>query len=174
MIFLRTIIFITMVISAVYSASFFTDRGSVQVGGGLLFASTGYEDRDYRDNVFTFSPMVNFFPLPYFFVGPAFDMTVEGRNGSGEVGFGIGGRVGFAYGNNMAVIPFASISPQLLIGAGDNESNAGFGTDIVGGIIIPVKKHFSINMGPGFWFEVFDRRWSNTVYVWVGITGLIF
>ncbi len=92
----------------------------------------------------------------------------------GGVRFDIGPRVGFAYGRNMPVIPFVWGSPQVLISSNNSNGEAGFGTEITGGIMIPIKEHFSINFGPTFWFQTFDRFWSNTITVGASVTGLIF
>lgn len=160
--------------SYVNAAAFFTDAGSVQLGGGIAFSSEGNENRDDRINYFEFSPLVNFFPIPYFLVGPAVSFRLEGRGGFDVTSFSLGANAGFAYGLDMVVIPFAYGSPQLLLNFWDDGSNAGFGIDITGGVIVPILEHFSINAGPGFWFQVVDGNWSNTIYIDVSITGLIF
>lgn len=172
---LRTFVFVVMAASAVYSASFFTDRGSVQVGGGISFETTGRPNRDGRYNEFALMPVVNFFPLPYFLVGPVVDMIVAGWSGEASLRLDLGARAGFAYGNNMVVFPFAYASPQLLINVNrNNKADPGFGMEIAGGIIIPVRPQFSINIGPGFWFEIDDGNFVNTFFMGASVTGLIF
>ncbi len=176
----RVCIVAVAVALSTYPALYFTDRGSVQVGGGITFNSSGSEGEDSRENQFVFQPLINFFPVPYLLVGPVFDFSVYGRDEYGSATFSLGGRCGFAYGRNMVVIPFIHVSPQVLITTWHNDntntegSDAGFGMDIHGGIIVPVQEHFSVNFGPGFWFDVYDGYWSNTVYMSISVTGLIF
>lgn len=162
------------------AAEFFSAKGSVQLGGEIVFSSYGDESRDDRYNEFSFEPIVNFFPIDYLFVGPVFDFTVGGSGGYNEAWFGIGGRCGFAYGKDMPVIPFAYVSPRLIIHTWDDdnpdndESDVGFGTEFGGGIIIPIQEHFSVNVGPGFRFQVVDGFSENTFFMGVSVTGLIF
>lgn len=172
---LRTFICVIAVASAVYSASFFTDRGSIQVGGGILFETTGRQNRDGRYNEFALMPVVNFFPLRYFLVGPVVDMVVAGWSGEATLRLDLGARAGFAYGKDIAVFPFAYASPQLLINVNrNNKADPGFGMEITGGILIPIRPQFSINVGPGFWFEIDDGNFINTFFMSVSVTGLIF
>lgn len=162
------------------AASFFTDQGSVQVGGGLNFSSGKYEGSQYRTNTFTLSPLINFFPIPYFLLGPAIDFSIWGVEGSSSLSLGIGGRVGFAYGKNIPVVSFFWVSPQFLFSSynteNDNYDNVstGFGMEITGGIMIPVQKHFSVNFGPGFWFQIVEDNGYTNFHFNISVTGLIF
>jgi hypothetical protein len=171
--------FIVITSSGLNAAQFFTARGSVQLGGSFSFKSTGYEDGQYRDNEFYLSPEINFFPINYLLVGPSIKMDIKKRTSDNlsikiKSQFAMGGKIGFAYGKQIPVIPYAYGSPLFIIDSYKDDSDPGFGMELNGGIIIPVQRHFSINFGTGFWFQSIDSNTSNTFFCAVGITGLIF
>ena len=151
-----------------YSAQFFTDARSFQVGGGIDFWSGKYKGDNGRSNHFSFYPVVNFFPINFLLVGPVFQWRID--NGYNSVGLGV--NCGFAYGKDIPVVPFGLVSPRFLF---DEDARAGFGMDIAGGIMIPIQQHFSINIGPGFWFHKYhDYGWYNEFHMNIDVTGLIF
>ena len=171
--------FVLIVSSVLDAAYFFTARGSVQLGGSFSFKSTGYEDDRYRFNEFYLSPEINFFPIDFLLVGPSFKIDIkkmyaDNRSIDENSWFGIGGKIGFAYGREIPVIPYVYGSPQIIIDSNEDDSDPGFGMELNGGIIVPVQKHFSINFGTGFWFQVIDKYLSHQFFCSVGITGLIF
>lgn len=166
--------FIFIASSCLHGAQFFTAKGSAQLGGSFSFKSTGYEHDRYRKNEFYLSPEINFFPINFLLVGPSMKIYLEKRrydnSNSTNSWVSVGGKIGFAYGKQIPVIPYVYGSPQILI----YNEETGFGTELNGGIIVPVQKHFSINFGTGFWFEVVDNFHSHTFFCAIGITGLVF
>lgn len=176
--FSRTMLLIAAVIlvagSSPHAARFFTDKGSIQLGGGMIFESIHGEDAagfDWSSTYYQLYPVINFFPVRYFYVGPALSWIYD--NGTTRVDLGV--NAGFAYNSrNAPVFPFVGISPQTIMVFDSPGDGVGFGTDIYGGIMIPIEKHFSINIGPGFWVESVEDNFANKVYFKIDITGLIF
>jgi len=166
----NVIVFLLFVLYLYLDASdFFTDAGSFQIGGEIAFISEGFENREYRVNRFILSPILNVFPINYFFIGPAVSLMATTLDSRNSISVNLGGTMGFAYGKDIPVIPFLYCSPQYLLHALN-----GFGINITGGIILQIQKHFSINFGPSFWLEVFEGSRSNTISIRISVTGLIF
>lgn len=156
-------------LSVPYSASaaaYFTDGGSMQIGGNIIFHYESVDNHDFKSssNEFIINPVVNFFPIRYFLVGPSFNLDMK-KNDS-YVSLGV--NLGFAYGK-APVIPFIYGSPQLVIA----EGHGGFGMEFAGGIMIPIQKRFTINIGPDLRFELRSDYSRFDFNFLAGITGWV-
>lgn len=120
-VYIIALFFLFSSISKIRSADYFTDRGSSWFGGNFIYAYMN-SPRDKLNRI-VFSPLVRYFPLKYFTIGPKFQWTclinksITGSflNTTTEKEFinflDFGLDLGFAYGKDVPVIPYIIISP---------------------------------------------------------------
>ncbi|MBN1981463.1 MAG: hypothetical protein JW795_08030, partial [Chitinivibrionales bacterium] len=136
--FIRLFVVVSLLVAGISSsasaARFFTDKGSIQIGGGMLFETVHRESPggivtvDYDH--FKFYPIFNYFVARYFYVGPS--LSVESLDS--DTRFDMGATVGFAFnGRQVPVIPFVGVAPQVIMDFyNNNDSDVGFGNDFYG------------------------------------------
>ena len=100
--------------STAQSGEFFTDQGSIWAGGTISYGIEYDRNGPAPVNMINLSPLIRFFPCKYLVLSPAFSWGTEfetytdaGSTYSYSEGtFVIGPEVGFAYGNNIHVVPY--------------------------------------------------------------------
>ena len=157
--------------STAQSGEFFTDQGSIWAGGTISYGIEYDRNGPAPVNMINLSPLIRFFPCKYLVLSPAFSWgtdfetyTDAGSTYSYSEGtFVIGPEVGFAYGNNIHVVPYVisgikyqhSYSSETYSGAGmpsqtTNSGADGYRIPLYTGIMIPIVDGLGIQVETGF------------------------
>jgi hypothetical protein len=163
---------ITGLCSTAQSAEFFTDRGSMWYGGSLCYLSEYVRGQQSPMNIIMMSPVIRFFPARYLVLSPAFSWenmsqssSYSGTSSSNNSGtFTIGPELGFAYGNNIHVVPYVisgikyahSYSSSTYSGTYSETSSSGadgYRIPLFAGIMVPFIDGLGIQVETGFTYN---------------------
>lgn len=160
-------------LSTAKGAEFFTDRGSMWYGGSLCYLSEYVRSEQNPIYITMMSPVVRFFPARYFVLSPAFswENTSSSSNYSSTSSyssnsgiFTIGPELGFAYGNNIHVVPYVmsgikyahSYSSSTYSGTYSQTSSSGadgYRIPLFAGIMVPFIDGLGIQVETGFTYN---------------------
>jgi len=174
---------ITGLCSTAQSAEFFTDQGSIWTGGSFSYTSYYTRGDKNPENMLNIFPVIRFFPGKYLVLSPAFSWqlmsetysststTYDENSGT----FTFGPEVGFAYGNNIHVVPYVisgikyahSYSSTTYSGTGmlsqtTNSGADGYRIPLYTGIMIPIVDGLGIQVETGFAYSHL-RNYSDAI-----------
>jgi hypothetical protein len=178
---------ITILSSTVNSASFFTDQGSIWTGGSFSYANENIRGVKEPYNILMLSPTFNFFPAKYFLVGPAVSWTlISQKNTYGSGNFSVGPLLGFAYGNNIPVVPYVISGLEYMhsyysstYADETHKSGAdGYQIPINAGLMIPLVDGVGIQVQAGFLYyhtrnyTYADKQDLSMISFSIGVCGI--
>jgi len=148
---------------------FFTDQGSIWAGGTISYGIEYDRSESSPIKAINLSPVIRFFPCKYLVLSPAFSWNNQsetysamGETFSYNMGtFAIGPEVGFAYGNNIHVVPyvFSGVKYAHFYQSGIYSSTPeqatpnpadGYRIPLFTGIMIPIVDGLGIQVETGF------------------------
>jgi hypothetical protein len=179
-------VLVGFMISSAAAGEYFTDQGSMWTGGGLGFYQYQYRGASDPSNTFIFEPLFRYFPCKYLVVGPAFLWSTSSQINYSSYSISIGPEIGFAYGNNLPVIPYVLSSFRYTHSSVTNKSSGfsqsySYGTEgyeipIATGVIIPVVNGlgFQVEMGYNYAHrnEYYSQSDLGTFHIAFGICGI--
>lgn len=161
--------------TAAYGGDFFTDQGSIWAGGSFTYLNENIRGETSPMTMLMLSPSARYFPAKYFIVSPAFswDLMTESLdqdNSYSSGTFAIGPELGFAFGNNIPVVPYVISGVQYThqyttshytsidqFGNSttvDEKSGAdGWRIPLFGGVMIPLVNGLGIQVETGFTYN---------------------
>jgi hypothetical protein len=172
---------ICLLSSYALAGEYFTDMGSMWLGGGLGFFQYHVRDNSDASNSFVFSPIFRIFPCKYLVVGPALTFTTSGQKGYSSSSISIGPEIGFAYGNNIPVIPYILSSFRYVHYSSTSDQiytygQEGYEIPIASGLMIPVADGLGLQAEMGYRYQHLTNYRSNndlgTFYIAVGVCGI--
>jgi hypothetical protein len=162
--------------SIALTQEYFTDKGSVWVGGSISFSTFGIKGGEGRDNLILLSPFGRVFAARYFMVGPRFQWTSMFDKDYSENQIGMGLDFGPAYGKNEHIIPYLRVGGQFDIyssrSSWGGSSEPGFTLPIGVGILCKTNSIFAIQIEPAVQMKWSDGEQINIFSISVGFAGV--
>lgn len=154
-------------------ASDFSNQGSAWLGGGLSYSSIGAGGDDYRLNLLQVAPILRFFPVDHFMIGPSLSWTGMFVDEGGINQFGIGADIGGVFNVDDKLYPYIRSGGNIsLFTISDEEPLVGFSLPIAFGFIIPVGKIFALQIEPSFTVTWVEGENLNVFNISIGICGI--
>ncbi|MBF0432913.1 MAG: hypothetical protein HQK83_16635 [Fibrobacteria bacterium] len=177
--FIIPLVLLSIVANSAIAQSGFGETGSVWMGGGFSFSSSG-ENVDDRQNLMAIGPVLRFFPADRIFVGPRLNWTRASDDNSSSNRFGLGGDIGFGTpsGNGAFVYMRSGIQLDMYSSKYDSDyynnssSDQGYTIPVAAGVIIPIRGILAVQIEPGFQVKFLDGESMNVVSLSLGFAGL--
>lgn len=173
--FFRAIISLIVCVSVISAqqVSNFSTKGSTWLGGGMSYASIGYEGGDSRMNMLQLSPVLRFFPADHFMIGPNVSWTGMFADGESVNQFGLGLEIGGAFNNGGTVIPYVRSGGSVAIFGGSGmSSETGFSLPLAAGMIIPIGGVLALQIEPAYTITWVNESSMNVFSLSFGICGI--
>jgi hypothetical protein len=172
------ILFATFLVTIAGAADFFSDKGSIEVGGAVSFGRTQSNAGTPAATTLSIAPTVHFFPARYFMLGPSLPFSGTWQGGSSVTQTGIGGRVGFVHPVGRLFLFCESglsfVNQVHAYSTGGFSTWNGYEVPVSVGLKIPLQKHISFNIEPSAYFEELSGTTFTHFGISWGVTGLIF
>ncbi|HZH71826.1 MAG: porin family protein [Fibrobacter sp.] len=165
---------ISIISASNLQASDFSKQGSKWLGGLFSFSSMGFKGDDSRLNMIQISPILRFFPVDHFMIGPGFSYTGSFVEGEGINQFGIGAEIGGVFNLDDKLYPYVRSGGNFTIIGGSimEGSLNGFSLPIAGGLIIPVGNIFGLQIEPAYTITWIEGESMNVFSISLGICGI--
>jgi hypothetical protein len=180
-----TFILVLLFCLNLFATDFFTDKGSLWLGGSGGYHCYVENDNIFNDNItdhsFSLSPMVRFFPYRYFFIGPDLGWGCSFNKSSyvyNILNAGLEG--GFAFGKNEHIIPYVKTGATYLLEIisrsntymqSDNVIH-GIEVPVTIGLMIPLFNSIGLQIQSGYEFQLFGHIRSNNFGFSFGFCGI--
>ena len=183
--FSLSLFLIIICFSNIRSAEFFTDKGSMWLGGGFTFSMIGYKDD--RVHLITAMPFFRYFPINFLGIGWRLEwvrISKDYYNANALINqFGGGLDITLAYGKNP------HIKPYLLLGLKfdryyyrydyhyppkEKDNGNGFTLPIEAGLILSINGKIGLQIESGFHMKYYDNdeKVTNVFQISIGFCGI--
>jgi len=165
---------VTLCLSSKINASEFSLQGSTWLGGGLTYSSIGFENVDTRISSVRIEPILRFFPVDHFMMGPIIAWNGNFIEHSNANQFDIGAEIGGVFSSDNKTFTYLRTggSISLLSGNAMADSYTGFTVPIAGGVIFPCGDIFGIQLEPYYSITWIEESSLNVFGVNIGICGM--